>query len=119
MRTTKILLACCGVAVAAACNVSSAPELAGANPNGCRAAASASPSTATVAVGQSVTIAVSLEQGCPAPLIRNETPAIIQIDAGSLGSVRATGLSPGNGRLTVRSGADTLLATTVSITVTP
>jgi hypothetical protein len=118
MRTTKILLACCGVAVAA-CNVSSSPELAGTNPNGCRAAASASPSTATVAVGQSVTIAVSVEQGCPAPLLRNETPTIIQIDAGSLGSVRATGLSPGNGRLTVRSGADTLLATTVSITVTP
>jgi hypothetical protein len=119
MRTMKPLLICCVVAVAAACNVDSAPELAGANPSGCRAAASASPSTATVAVGQSVGIALSVEQGCPAPLVRNETPTIIQIDSASLGFVRATGLSPGNGRLTVRSGADTLVATTVSITVTP
>jgi hypothetical protein len=119
MRTIKVLFACCGVAVAAACNVSSTPELAGANPTACRAAASASPSTATVAVGQSVSIAVAVEQGCPAPLLRNETPTIIQIDAGSLGAVRATGLSPGTGRLTIRSGADTLVATTVSITVTP
>lgn len=119
MRTIKLLLLFGGVAVAMSCNVNSAPELAGANPAGCRAAASASPSTATVAVGQSVSIALSVASGCPAPLLRNETPAIIQIDSGSFGSVRATGRSPGTGRLTVRSGADTLVATTVSITVTP
>jgi hypothetical protein len=115
----KLLLVCCLGTFVAACNADSAPELAGANPAGCRAAASAAPATASVAVGQSVTIAVSVQQGCPAPLLRNETPTIIQIDSGSLGSVRATGLLPGNGRLTVRSGADTLVATTVSITVTP
>ena len=119
MRTIKLLLVCCGVALVVACNADSAPELAGAHPAGCRAAASASPATATVAVGQSVTIALSVEQGCPAPLLRNETPTIIQVDSGSLGAVRATGLSPGNGRLTVRSGSDTLVTTTVSITVTP
>ena len=118
MRTMKLLLVCCGIAAITACNVSSAPELAGANPAGCRAVASASPSNASLAVGQSVNIALSIEQGCPAPLLRNETPTIIQIDSSSLGGVRATGLSPGNGRLTIRSGVDTLVATTVSITVT-
>jgi hypothetical protein len=119
MRSMKLVLVCCGIAAVAACNVSSSPELAGANPAGCRAVASASPSTTSMAVGQSVNIALSVEQGCPAPILRNETPTIIQIDSASLGFVRATGLAPGTGRLTVRSGVDTLIATTVSITVTP
>ena len=119
MRTMKLLLVCCGIAAVTACNVSSAPELAGANPAGCRAVASASPSNVSLAVGQSVNIALSIEQGCPAPLLRNETPTIIQIDSSSLGALRATALSPGNGRLTIKSGVDTLVATTVSITVTP
>ena len=118
MRSMKPVLACCALAVAA-CNADSAPEVAGANPAGCRAVASASPSTTTLSVGNSVSIAVSIEQGCAAPILRNETPTIIQIDSPSLGLVRATALSPGNGRLTIRSGVDTLVATTVSITVTP
>ncbi len=119
MRTIKPLLVVGCVVLGVACNVDSAPQLAGANPTGCRAAVAASPSSASVAVGQSVSIALSVEQGCPAPLLRNETPTIVQIDSTSLGFVRATGLSPGNGRLTVRSGSDTLVATTVSITVIP
>ena len=119
MRLMKLFLVCCGIAAVAACNVSSAPELAGANPNGCRAVASAAPSTTSLAVGQSVNISLSVEQGCPAPLLRNETPTIIQIDSTSLGFARATGLSPGNGRLTIRSGVDTLVTATISITVTP
>lgn len=119
MRTMKLLLVCCGIAGVAACNISSSPELAGANPGGCRAIASASPSSVSLAVGQSINIALTIEQGCPAPLLRNETPTIIQIDSSSLGALRATGLTPGNGRLTIRSGVDTLVATTVSITVTP
>lgn len=122
MRTIKPLLVCCGIAaisVVGACNISSSPELAGANPNGCRAVASATPSSTSMAVGQRVNIALSVEQGCPAPILKNETPTIIQIDSASLGFVRALGLSPGNGRLTIKSGVDTLIATTVSITVTP
>ena len=120
MRSMKPFLVCCGIAVVVACgDISSAPEVAGANPSGCRAIASAAPSTARISVGQSVNIAVSVEQGCPAPILRNQTPTIIQIDSSSLGLVRATALSPGTGRLTIRSGVDTLVATTVSITVTP
>jgi hypothetical protein len=119
MRSTKAFLACCALTALVACNADSAPEVAGANPSGCRAVASASPSTTTISVGQSVNIALSIEQGCPAPVLRNQTPTIIQIDSSSLGLVRATALSPGAGRLTVRSGVDTLVATTVSITVTP
>jgi hypothetical protein len=119
MRSMKPIFLCCGVVAVVACNVSSSPELAGSNPAGCRAVAAASPSTATMSVGQSVNLTLSVEQGCPAPLLRNETPTIIQIDSTSLGFVRARGLSPGTGRLTVRSGVDTLVATTVSITVTP
>ena len=119
MRSMKLVLFSCGVVAVVACNVSSSPELAGSNPNGCRAVAAASPSTATMSVGQSVSFSLSVEQGCPSPILRNETPTIIQIDSTSLGFVRAKGLSPGTGRLTVRSGVDTLIATTVSITVTP
>ena len=119
MRSMKPLLLCCGVVAVVACNVSSAPQLAGANPGGCRAIASASPTTATMSVGQSINIALAVEQGCPAPILRNETPTILRIDSTSLGFARATGLSAGTGRLTVRSGLDTLIATTVSITVTP
>ena len=119
MRIIKFLLVSCGAVAAVACNADSTPELAGANPSGCRAVASASPSSTTLLVGQSVTIALSVEQGCPAPIVRNETPTVIQTDSASLGSIRATGLTPGNGRLTVRSGVDTLVTATVSITVTP
>jgi hypothetical protein len=119
MRTMKLLLVGCGIVGVAACNVSSSPELAGAAPGGCRAVASASPSNVSLAVGQSANIALSVEQGCPAPLLRNETPTIIRIDSASLGAIHATALSPGNGRLTIRSGVDTLVSTTVSITVTP
>lgn len=119
MRSMKPFLVCCAMAVVVGCNADSAPEVAGANPSGCRAIAAAAPSTTTLSVGNSINIAVSIEQGCPAPILRNETPAIIQIDSSSLGLVRATALSPGNGRLTIRSGVDTLVATTVSITVTP
>lgn len=119
MRSMRLVLVCCGIAAVTACNVDNSPEVAGANPAGCRAIAQASPSLVRIAVGQSVTIAVTIEQGCPAPLVRNETPAIIQVDSSSLGGLRATALSPGNGRLTIRSGVDTLVATTVSITVTP
>lgn len=119
MRFMKLFLVSCGIATAVACNQSSSPELAGANPNGCRAVASATPSSTTIAVGQSVNIALAVEQGCAAPILRNETPTIIQVDSASLGFLRATGLSAGNGRLTIRSGVDTLVATTVSITVTP
>jgi hypothetical protein len=119
MRSMKPVLVCCGIAVVVACNVDSAPQVAGANPSGCRAVAAATPSATSISVGQSINIALSIEQGCPAPLLRNETPTIVQIDSASLGLVRATALSPGNGRLTIRSGVDTLVATTVSITVTP
>jgi hypothetical protein len=119
MRSMKPFLVCCTIAVVVGCNAASAPELAGANPAGCRAIAAAAPSTATIAVGNSVNISVSIEQGCAAPILRNETPTIIQIDSPSLGLVHATALSPGTGRLTIRSGVDTLVSTTVSITVTP
>ena len=118
MRAMKLLV-CCGMIGAAACNLDIAPEVAGANPSGCRAIATAAPSNVTIGVGQSVNIAMTIEQGCPAPLVRNDTPAIVQVDSVSLGFARATGRAPGAGRLIIRSGVDTLVSTTVSITVTP
>ena len=117
MRAMKLFI-CCGMIGAAACNLSDAPEIAGANPSGCRAIAAAAPSSVTIGVGQSVNIAMTIEQGCPAPIVRNDTPAIVQLDSVSLGFARATGRAPGAGRLIIRSGVDTLVATTVSITVT-
>jgi len=104
---------------AAACNPSDSPEIAGANPAGCRAVAAAAPSNVTISVGQSANISLTIEQGCPAPLVRNDTPSILQVDSVSFGFARATGRAPGAGRLIIRSGVDTLVATTVSITVTP
>jgi hypothetical protein len=85
----------------------------------CRPIAQAGPSAATIAVAASVTIAVSIESGCPAPLVRNETPAVLQVDSVSLGLIRIVGRATGSGQVRVRSGVDTLVSALVSVTVTP
>lgn len=123
MRAIRLLFVAGGIVSAAACNPSSSPEIAGTNPpsgssSGCRAIALAAPNLVTLSVGQSVDIAMTVESGCPAPLLRNDTPTILQVDSLAIGFARVSGRSPGAGRLTVRSGVDTLVTASVLITVT-
>ena len=82
----------------------------------CKAIAQATPLSARIPLGTSIGVAATQEGGCPAPLIRNETPSIIQLDVTN-GSVRVTGISIGEGRLRVRSGVDTLVSVTLQMTV--
>jgi hypothetical protein len=85
----------------------------------CSGAPQVGPATATVHPAESVTFAVSLEMGCPEPLIRNETPGILQLDAVSPTLIRVTGRAAGDGRMRVRSGPDTLASTVIPVTVQP
>ena len=83
-----------------ACDTS---ETSGALPS-CRAIAQADPSTATIPVGSAVTVVATAESGCPVPLVRNETPTVIQTDSGAVTTVRVTGRAIGDGRVRIRSG---------------
>jgi hypothetical protein len=85
----------------------------------CQAIAQAAPLSTTIRVAEAVTVAFTIDGGCPAPIIRNETPTVVQVDAMSVGLVRVTGLAAGQGRIRVRSGVDTLVTTVVSVSVTP
>jgi hypothetical protein len=85
----------------------------------CRSIAQAAPSTATIAIGSSVNVALALEAACPIPLIRNETPILLQVDSLAPASIRVTGRASGSGRVRVRSGVDTLVSAIVSVTVMP
>ncbi|MDB4873832.1 MAG: hypothetical protein JWM41_278 [Gemmatimonadetes bacterium] len=86
----------------------------------CRAIAQFSPASVTLAVAQSVTIATTVEAGCPAPIVRNETPGVIQLDtiaAGSSGVFRVRGLVAGSGRVRVMSAVDSAVSGTLTVTV--
>lgn len=87
----------------------------------CRVTPMISPVTVTIPVGSAVTFASTLESGCPRPLFRNESPAILQLDVDSLSvaSVHVHGIAAGVGHFRIRAGADTTLSTLVSVTVTP
>ena len=87
----------------------------------CRVTPVITPLAVTISVGSTVTFASSLDGGCPAPLFRNESPAILQLSADSLSvaSVHVRGIAAGVGHFRIRAGADTTLSTVVSVTVTP
>jgi hypothetical protein len=85
----------------------------------CRPIAQLAPTNASLRVGQNVVIAVTRDTGCPAPIVRNETPTLLQLDSLSSGSFRATALAVGTGRVRVLAAADTLVTATTSIVVTP
>ena len=84
----------------------------------CRAIAQAAPLAATIPVGSAITIAATAEVGCPLPLVRNETPAVIQIDSVAVATVRVTARAVGDGRVRIRSGVDTLVSIAIRVTVT-
>jgi hypothetical protein len=85
---------------------------------GCHAIAQATPLVGRIPLGTAITVATTQEGGCPAPLVRNETPSIIRIDtAGAPPRIRVTGVAIGEGRVRVRSGVDTLVSVTLEMTV--
>lgn len=83
----------------------------------CDATASVAPTSARIAVGDNVTISETLESGCPSPIVRNDSPALLQVDSVAPGTIRVTGLAAGNGIVRILSGVDTLVSTAVTVTV--
>jgi hypothetical protein len=85
----------------------------------CQPIAQLAPASASIHVGQIVHIAVARDGSCPAATVRNETPAVIQLDSVSSGLVRVTGLAVGTGRMRVLAAGDTLFTALATIVVTP
>jgi len=77
------------------------------------------PFNGVMPVGASVTVSITQEGGCPAPLVRNDTPNVLQVDSTSAASVLISGLAAGSGRVRFVSGLDSLVWTVFSVTVTP
>ena len=103
-----------GLLLLGACDHAAAPAALPA----CRAIAQAAPTSASIPVGASITVVATLEVGCPAPLLRNETPVVLQVDSIAPGSIRVTARTVGEGRLRIRSGVDTLVSVVIPVTVT-
>ena len=85
----------------------------------CPAVAQAAPANVTMSVLQTITVSMTLKAGCPVPIVRNETPTVLQVDVLSSTELHVTGRIAGDGRLRVRSGVDTMVSTVVSIAVIP
>lgn len=86
--------------------------------SGCRPFASVSPPAAAIHIADTLRLASTIESGCPSPLVRNDTPAVIRLDSISAGIFRVTGLTVGAGRVRVVSPIDTTVAASVAVTVT-
>ncbi|MEP6495988.1 MAG: hypothetical protein ABJF01_25130 [bacterium] len=93
-----------------------APTIAGGTQ--CLATVNFSPTSANMAVGDSVRIAISVDGGCPAPIVRDETPAVLQVDVLSTGVFRVQGLSAGAGRVRILSAVDTTVSGVFTASVT-
>lgn len=83
----------------------------------CEAIAQATPLFSLLGLGANVTIAVATEDGCPAPIVRNETPDILKLDSVGVATFTITGKGIGDGRIRIRSAVDTLVTQLLSITV--
>jgi len=79
----------------------------------------AAPSSAIISLSSSVTVALNRDLSCPFPLVRNETPSILEVVSPSATTIQITGLVIGNGRVRIRSGSDTLVSTIIAVTVIP
>jgi hypothetical protein len=83
----------------------------------CRAIVSFAPVAATISVGDSIVFVMTVEAGCSAPLVRNETPMVIRVDPISIGRFSVVGLSQGIGRVRMEAAVDTLVARELLVTV--
>ena len=68
-------------------------------------------------LGARVTIAATTEEGCPVPIVRNETPDILQLDSVGVARFTVIGKGIGDGRIRILSAVDTLVTQVLSITV--
>jgi hypothetical protein len=84
----------------------------------CRPTATVAPLTAAMHVADTLRFTASVDGGCSAPLVRNDTPNLIQVDDVSPGIFRVTGLAVGTGRFRVLSSLDSTVSATAAITVT-
>ena len=76
----------------------------------------ATPSFSMLGLGATVTIAATMEDGCPAPIVRNETPNILQLDSVGVSTFTVTGKGIGDGRIRIRSAVDTTVTQVLSRT---
>jgi hypothetical protein len=106
-----------GLLALVGCDSSSAPSLGGVG--SCRPAATVTPPTGTIHVADTLRFAASVDGGCSAPVVRNDTPNLIRVDDVSPGVLRVTGLAVGTGRVRVLSSLDTTVSAAAAITVTP
>jgi hypothetical protein len=106
-----------GMTTLAGCDTS--PRIAGVSGGSCKGGASLTPTTASIHVADTVRLVTSLESGCPAPLLRNDTPGIIRLESISSNLMRVTGLTVGTGHVRALSPLDTTIAAEAAISVTP
>lgn len=83
----------------------------------CLAIAQFAPITAVMYVGDSLTIATPVEDHCPEPLVRNESPGILLLEHLSVGHFRVISRAPGAGRIHIASAVDTTVTGTAQVTV--
>jgi len=106
------LTICLVLATALACDHN--PSIAAAS---CQPAVSLSPSSGTISVGDSIVVVMSVEAGCSAPLVRNETPVLIRVDPISVGTFSVIGLAQGVGHVHLAAASDTLVTRDLVVSV--
>lgn len=111
------LIVAVGVTALAGCDTS--PKIAGVNGGSCKGGASLTPTTASIHVADTIRLATSLQSGCPAPLLRNDTPGVIRLESISSSLMRVTGLAVGTGHVRALSPLDTTVSAEAAISVTP
>jgi hypothetical protein len=83
----------------------------------CAALAKFPPASLTLFVGDVVSFSTTTTAGCPISIVRNETPAIIQVDSVALATYHVKGLAKGTGRIRVIAAADTTVSGLLTVTV--
>ena len=83
----------------------------------CVAIAQFAPIATVMYVGDSLTIATTVEDHCPEPLARNESPDILLLEHLSVGHFRVIARAPGAGRIHIASAVDTTVTGIAQVTV--
>lgn len=111
------LVVALGMTALAGCDTS--PRIAGVTGGSCRGGATLTPTTASIHVADTLRLVTSFETGCPALLLRNDTPGIIRLEPISSNLLRVTGLAVGTGHVRALSPLDTTIVSEAAISVTP
>jgi hypothetical protein len=89
------------------------------DPPSCHAIVQFSPTSATLRVGETVQVAFTYEERCPALGVRTETPQIVAMRLVTRTGMIVVALAPGDGRIRLTSGVDASISQVALFTVTP